>query len=41
MKALLEIIELKNDVVTESPTQQQECCNWGCYDDLDQKAGNY
>ena len=37
MKAYLEIIELKNDIITTS----QECCDFGCGDDLDQLAGNY
>ncbi len=38
MKAYLEIVELKNDVITAST---EECCEWGCGDDLDQVAGNY
>ena len=42
MKAFLEIVKLNNDVVTASTgTEPEECCDWGCYDDLDQKAGNY
>lgn len=36
MKAYLEIVELKEDVITTS-----ECCEWGCTEDLDQIAGNY
>ena len=38
MKAYLEIVELKNDIIT---TSVQECCDFGCTDDLDQMAGNY
>ena len=37
MKAYLEIVELKNDVITTS----QECCDWGCPGDMDQMQGLY
>lgn len=37
MKAYLEIVELKNDVITTS----EECCEWGCNLDLDQLQGNF
>ena len=36
MKAYIEIVELKNDIITTS-----ECCEWGCGNDLDQLQGNY
>ena len=39
MKAYLEIVELKNDVITTSPSQ--ECCDMGCGTDIDQIEGNY
>ena len=39
MKAYLEIVELKNDVITTS-TEEEECCEWGCGTDLDQAQGN-
>ena len=39
MKAYLEIVELKNDIITTS--QDEECCDFGCGTDLDQAAGNY
>ena len=39
MKAYLEIVELKNDVITTST--EEECCEWGCPNDMDQAAGNY
>ncbi len=38
MKAYLEIVELKNDVVTVSG---EECCDFQCPSDLDQMAGRY
>ena len=38
MKAYLEIVELKNDVIT---TSDEECCEWGCPCDFDQMNGNY
>lgn len=38
MKAYLEIVELKNDVIT---TSDEECCDFGCPSDLDQNAGIY
>lgn len=38
MKAYLEIVELKNAIITASA---QECCDFGCPDDFDQMAGNY
>lgn len=38
MKAYLEIVELKNDIIT---TSDEECCDWGCGTDLDQAAGKY
>jgi len=38
MKAYLEIVELKDDVIT---TSDEECCEWGCGTDLDQAQGNY
>lgn len=37
MKAYLEIVELKNDVITTS----EECCDMGCPTDGDQMQGNY
>jgi len=37
MKAYLEIVELKNDIVTTST----ECCDFECPTDLDQMQGNY
>ena len=39
MKAYLEIVELKNDIITAST--DEECCEWGCPSDIDQMAGNY
>jgi hypothetical protein len=39
MKAYLEIVELKNDIITASV--EEECCEWGCPTDGDQMAGNY
>lgn len=41
MKAYLEIVELKNDIITTSTGEEEECCEWGCDTDLDQIAGNY
>ena len=38
MKAYLEIVELKNDIIT---TSQEECCDMGCPTDGDQMLGNY
>lgn len=38
MKAYLEIVELKNDVIT---TSTEECCDMGCGTDIDQIEGNY
>ena len=38
MKAYVEIVELKNDIITASA---DECCDWGCGTNLDQAAGNY
>ena len=40
MKAYLEIVELKNDVVTVS-TEEEECCEWGCDTNFDLLEGNY
>ena len=37
MKAFLEIIELKSDVITTS----DECCDFDCPKDGDQMAGKY
>lgn len=34
MKAFLEIVELKDDVITTS-----ECCDYGCPTDSDEMAG--
>jgi len=40
MKAYLEIVELKvNDVVTASG--EEECCDYGCPNFMDQIAGNW
>lgn len=39
MKAYLEIVELKNDVITASA--EEECCDYGCPNDIDQNAGNW
>lgn len=41
MKAYLEIVELKNDIITASVCGEDECCEWGCPSDFDQIAGNY
>ena len=52
MKAFLEIVELKSDIITTSgdvvdpgvtpdPGEPEECCEWGCDGDFDQIAGNY
>ena len=38
MKAYLEIVELKNDVIT---TSTEECCDYGCPTDGDELAGNW
>ena len=40
MKAYLEIVELKNDIITTS-VEEEECCEWGCGTDIDQNNGNY
>lgn len=37
MKAYLEIVELKDDVITTS--NEAVCCDWGCYTDLAQTSG--
>ena len=39
MKAYLEIVALKNDVITTS--EPAECCDMGCPTDFDQMAGKY
>ena len=39
MKAYLEIVELKNDIITTSV--EEECCDMDCPTDIDQMAGNY
>ena len=44
MKAYLEIVELKDEIVTVSTggtAQQGECCDMGCPSDGDQMAGIY
>lgn len=38
MKAYLEIVELKNDVITTSVVEE-ECCDYGCPTDGDQMEG--
>ena len=40
MKAYLEVVELKNDVITASG-DPAECCDYGCGTDYDQINGNY
>lgn len=37
MKAYLEIVELKNDIITTSG--EEECCDYGCPTDGDQMEG--
>lgn len=38
MKAYLEIVELKNDIVT---TSSDECCDYGCPTDILQMDGQW
>lgn len=40
MKAYLEIVELKNDIIATSPVEE-ECCDMNCPTDSDQMQGNY
>lgn len=40
MKAYLEIVELKKDIITTSGVEE-ECCDMGCPTDSDQMAGDY
>ena len=39
MKAYVEVIELKNDIVTTSG--EAECCDMGCPTDMNQMQGIY
>lgn len=39
MRAYLEIVNMKNDIVTTSGggTTPITCCDWGCFTDIEQK----
>ena len=45
MRAFLEIVELKSDVITTSVVtpdpEPDECCDYGCPTDTDEMAGNW